>query len=131
MELTDLEQENLNKVKDGLLSDSKISPFLTKEWRKKFVQDNPDGIRLKDAPIDKYLIVLEDSLGTLYQNSRGTALSRGSVIVKLSDTELLCYDGTYWYATHDGKAIIFQQHGNFEIGVNCYGLVKLLRDITI
>jgi hypothetical protein len=129
---TKIELNKLNRVRLGQESDAKKSPFSADKWYMQFTKLNADGISLVDAPINTLLMVVTESLGTLYKNDRGTSIMRGSILVKLSDNILYCTDGSSWYASPSSGALVYGVKGYLEFaGGAIYGRVKKLKNVTV
>jgi hypothetical protein len=132
--MTEQEECILSKVREGLLADSKSSPWFPKEWRQSFVQNNTDSMSFSDAPFNEFIMVTSESLGTIYKHDRGQSLMRGSLILRLSDTLIYSIEGSSWYASPTKGAIVFSQQGYFEVhpeSSDIYGTVKLLNAINV
>lgn len=122
----------IERVREGIKSDNLKSPFSSDKWYKTFASLNKDGILLTESPINKLLMVVSESLGTLIKNGRGHSIQRGSLLVKLADDKIYCLDATSWFASASGKAIVFSNNGYFEISKETiYGEVKEIKDIKL
>ena len=129
--LTDFESLVLRQVRQGLASDEQISPFMrTERYYQRFEKANQDYIGLNEAPVNKPLLVITDSVGTFYQNGRGTGVSRGSLIVKRPDSRVEMLDSIYWYASGSGKAHTYPVRGIYELEGRTYGGVKELSKVN-
>ncbi|MCC4027678.1 hypothetical protein, partial [Bacillus thuringiensis] len=95
-----------------------------------FDERNTDGYNLKQAPLYKLLMVVSDATGTFYNNSRGTGMSRGSVIIKMSEDLVYCVDAFYWGATPYGPVVTsLQGYLQYTYQSVNYGRVKELSQV--
>jgi hypothetical protein len=130
MKLNNKEMEVIEKVKEGIESDNKKSPWNSDKWYKTFTKNNGDGITLEEAPLNVPLMVVTESLGTLYRHNRGNAIMRGSVLIKTSNNQVECIDSNSWGATSSG-ASVYDNNGTFELSEAVYGKVKEVINVNI
>ena len=131
MELTKQELEVILKVKENIKEDRKKGPWSSDKWYKGFTKANSDGVSLKEAPLNEPLMVVTESMGTLYKNDRGNSIMRGSVFIKVSDTEVQCIDSSSWSA-FDNTPLIYSNNGFYEFEPQqAYGLVKKVLEVIL
>lgn len=132
--LTERDVDIARRVIMGLESDRQFSPFLRVErWCDRFTKANKDGILLDSAPLNVPLMVVSQSLDTLYlpRLDRGEAAYQGSVIVKTSPTTIACLSVYFFTVLHSGGTRP-QQQGTLEfIKGKTMGRVKLLKDVVV
>lgn len=129
---TPQEQQIIQGVKQGILSDQNKSPFDDDKWYKTFTRNNKDGLDLAKAPKNTLLMVVSESVGTLYSNNRGTQIMRGSVIVKLEDNLVVCLDAYSWGLTSGSGTVVYNNNGYFSIdSTQLRGLVKSIATVNV
>ncbi|MGF2714557.1 hypothetical protein ACQUY5_20100 [Bacillus cereus] len=127
---TQQEMEIHNHVRRGIEQDEQSSPWSSNKWYRGFDERNSDGYNLKQAPIYKLLMVVSDATGTFYNNGRGTGISRGSVIIKMSEDLVYCLDAFYWYASPYGPVTVpLQGYLQYTYQSVDYGKVKELSKV--
>lgn len=126
------EQQIINAVKQGILGDKQKSPFDNNKWYMKFARVNQDGVSLKDAPKNTLLMVVTESLSTLYRQNRGTRIERGSILVKLEEDLVACIDAYTWVITSNNGTHTLSMNGFFGIDPKSLnGKVKLISDVKL
>lgn len=127
---TQQEMEIHNQVRQGLAQDEQSSPWSNNKYYIGFDERNTDGYNLKQAPLYKLLMVVSDATGTFYNNSRVTGMSRGSVIIKMSEDLVYCVDAFYWGATPYGPVVTsLQGYLQYTYQSVNYGRVKELSQV--
>ncbi|PGF05314.1 hypothetical protein [Bacillus toyonensis] len=127
---TQTEMEIHRQVRVGLEHDEQSSPWSNDKYYRGFDERNSDGYNLKQARINKLLMVVSDSTGTFYNNGRRTGISRGSVIIKLSEDLIYCVDAFYWGATPYGPVVTaLQGYLQYTYKTSTYGKVKELASV--
>lgn len=133
-EFTELELDIIEKVKQDRAEYNKLvttNPWGLGEdsWYNRFNKLNEDSMKIGEAPYNVPLMVVGGRLSPIYRNDRGEGLNQGSVILKLSDTEIEVLDGEDWYAGSSGASIYGVNRNVYEYGDNIYGRVKILEEI--
>lgn len=130
---TNREIDIRNRVMQLIQEDGKLSPFFSGErWYNRFESTNKKGsCNLKDAPVNQLLMVITDSVDTLYSlQDRGTGILRGSILIKLDKDVVYCMDSFYWYASQGGP-ITYSVKGFFTYGGIKAGKVKPLSSVIV
>lgn len=133
-EFTELETGILEKVKQDRAEYNELvkkNPFTLGDnsWYQRFNKLNADSMTMEEAPYNIPLMVVGGRLSPIYRNGIGEGLNQGSVILKLSDTEVKVLDGEDWYIVSDGAYNYSVDNYTYEYGDNIYGKVKVLEEI--
>ena len=132
MILTPNEQRILLAVREGLERDRQMSPFVSspRYYNHLENENKSDSAPLEEAPIGVSLLVMTESVGTFYIRGRGVSIMRGSLLVKVSNSEVLLVDAYSWTVMPSG-AHIFKVDGTVRISEQLRGKVKVLEKVRL
>lgn len=128
---TPTEANIIQRVKQGIASDQNRSPWSNDRWYMTFNKNNQDGVTLAKAPKNTLLMVVTESVGTLYVHRLGTQIMRGSVLMKLEDNLVVCLDAYCWGITASKGTVISKRNGIYTFDErNLHGKVKPVAQVN-